>query len=372
MDWRSRILGLALLGAAGLLLAPLPVAERPRPLAQVVESVAAAGATVLVGEVVVRQGPLTPADRLAQTDGPALQPGLVTQELAGLELGTAVGSTNPSGGLLASAPELLPRDPTAPLRPVASYLVARAAPAPRFRTVVDRFSNLLTWGLPDARGPFGAQAWLIGSGRDQARLSSRSSPGEIDPDQQGEAADTQQWIVPRPAPDSPWVAVHRPTELWSGTDNLAISFREVGQDARFQIARPQDGPRLYVWDPTTENYAYIDALNVGPSEAPKHPPVPVAPIPFWQGTARVTMYTCVELGGCNRTASGIWPYEGVVAVDPRVIPLGSKVWIDGLGVFLAADTGGAVKGNKIDVFSNSYPRAIQWGVQYLEASAWRD
>jgi hypothetical protein len=40
------------------------------------------------------------------------------------------------------------------------------------------------------------------------------------------------------------------------------------------------------------------------------------------GTARVTMYTCVELGGYKRTASGIWPYEGVVAIDRRVTSLG--------------------------------------------------
>jgi 3D (Asp-Asp-Asp) domain-containing protein len=92
---------------------------------------------------------------------------------------------------------------------------------------------------------------------------------------------------------------------------------------------------------------------------------------IWAGTARVTMYTCVELGGCNRTASGIWPYEGVVAVDPRVIPLGSMVWLNGLGTFLAADTGSAVYGNRIDVFVHDYPRAIQWGVRYLEAVAYK-
>jgi 3D (Asp-Asp-Asp) domain-containing protein len=82
------------------------------------------------------------------------------------------------------------------------------------------------------------------------------------------------------------------------------------------------------------------------------------------------MYTCVELGGCNATASGIWPYEGVVAVDPRVIPLGSTVTIDGMGTFLAADTGSLVRGGHVDVFVHDYYRARQWGVQYLPVSAY--
>ena len=46
-----------------------------------------------------------------------------------------------------------------------------------------------------------------------------------------------------------------------------------------------------------------------------------------------------------------------VAVDPRVIPLGSKVWVKGYGYAIAADTGGAIKGNIIDVYVNSEAEA---------------
>ena len=42
-----------------------------------------------------------------------------------------------------------------------------------------------------------------------------------------------------------------------------------------------------------------------------------------------------------------------IAVDPSIIPLGSKVYIPGYGMAIAADTGGAIKGNKIDLFLNS-------------------
>jgi 3D (Asp-Asp-Asp) domain-containing protein len=63
----------------------------------------------------------------------------------------------------------------------------------------------------------------------------------------------------------------------------------------------------------------------------------------------------------NRTATGIYPYVGVVAVDPRVIPLGSELFVEGYGPALAADTGGLIKGNIIDVFLNTAEECLQWG-----------
>ena len=181
----------------------------------------------------------------------------------------------------------------------------------------------------------------------------------------------------RPATGS-WVEVHRQTGLWSWSDDRAQLFRVVQPGARFQIALPQRGPRLYVWDPSTRNYAFVDAVDVGPVGGPPNSPPASAGATdhvlvdrvVWSGTARVTMYTCVELGGCNRTASGVWPYEGVVAVDPALIPLGSMVWIDGLGIFLAADTGSAVHGSRIDVCVDDYSRARIWGVQFCTVSAY--
>ena len=55
------------------------------------------------------------------------------------------------------------------------------------------------------------------------------------------------------------------------------------------------------------------------------------------------------------------PSLKVIAVDPRVIPLGSKVWVEGYGVAIAGDTGGAIKGNKIDIFVKNKSTAYQWG-----------
>lgn len=66
--------------------------------------------------------------------------------------------------------------------------------------------------------------------------------------------------------------------------------------------------------------------------------------------------------GYGRTATGVKAEEGrTIAVDPRLIPLGWWVYIEGIGYRRAEDTGGAVKGQKIDVFFNSHSEAVQFG-----------
>ncbi|MHA6261334.1 3D domain-containing protein [Sporosarcina sp. CAU 1771] len=82
-------------------------------------------------------------------------------------------------------------------------------------------------------------------------------------------------------------------------------------------------------------------------------------------TVTATAYTAYCKGCSGTTAYGIDlrsnPNQKVVAVDPRVIPLGTKVWVEGYGEAIAGDTGGAIKGNKIDVFIPSYESAMKWG-----------
>lgn len=84
-------------------------------------------------------------------------------------------------------------------------------------------------------------------------------------------------------------------------------------------------------------------------------------------TMRATAYTAYCEGCSGITANGTDirsnPNLKVIAVDPRVIPLGTKVWVEGYGEAIAADTGGAIKGNKIDVFIPSDGQARNWGVR---------
>lgn len=67
--------------------------------------------------------------------------------------------------------------------------------------------------------------------------------------------------------------------------------------------------------------------------------------------------------GYGITASGMKAQKGVVAVDTKVIPFGTKLYIEGYGYAVAGDTGSAIKGNKIDVFFNDYTDAINYGVK---------
>lgn len=70
----------------------------------------------------------------------------------------------------------------------------------------------------------------------------------------------------------------------------------------------------------------------------------------------------VNSPGYGRTATGVMAKPGhTIAVDPKVIPLGWWVYIDGVGYRRAEDVGGAVRGNKIDVFVNTNSEAVQFG-----------
>lgn len=70
--------------------------------------------------------------------------------------------------------------------------------------------------------------------------------------------------------------------------------------------------------------------------------------------------------GCNETTSlGLRTGYGVVAVDPKVIPLGSRLFIPGYGAAVAGDTGGSVKGNKIDLGFDSVKNGW-WSSRFVE------
>ena len=82
-------------------------------------------------------------------------------------------------------------------------------------------------------------------------------------------------------------------------------------------------------------------------------------------TMTATAYTayCEGCSGITKNGTDIRanPDLKVIAVDPTVIPLGTRVWVEGYGEAIAADIGGAIKGNIIDVFIPSHEEALQWG-----------
>lgn len=87
------------------------------------------------------------------------------------------------------------------------------------------------------------------------------------------------------------------------------------------------------------------------------------------GTFTVRAYTRYPFPGVapSKTATGTIPTAGrTVAVDPRVIPLGSKIHIEGVGERIAEDTGGKIKGKRLDLFLPSSRECRQFGVQTQE------
>ncbi|MGG3496619.1 LysM peptidoglycan-binding domain-containing protein [Peribacillus simplex] len=87
-------------------------------------------------------------------------------------------------------------------------------------------------------------------------------------------------------------------------------------------------------------------------------------------TVRATAYTADCQGCSGTTATGVDlkanPDAKVISVDPSVIPLGSKVYIEGYGYATAADTGSAIKGNRVDIYIPNEKDAVNWGVKNVK------
>ncbi|MBP0726968.1 LysM peptidoglycan-binding domain-containing protein [Bacillus sp. RG28] len=90
---------------------------------------------------------------------------------------------------------------------------------------------------------------------------------------------------------------------------------------------------------------------------------------------RASAYTATCKGCSGKSATGINlkknPNLKVISVDPRVIPLGSKVYVEGYGYAIAADTGGAIKGNRIDILMPSEYKANQWGIRTVTVKVYK-
>ena len=81
---------------------------------------------------------------------------------------------------------------------------------------------------------------------------------------------------------------------------------------------------------------------------------------YWEDNFIITAYS-YESGSI--TASGTEVCYGTVAVDPDVIPLGSKVYVEDYGYATALDTGGAIQGNRIDIWLPSEEEALDYGIK---------
>jgi 3D (Asp-Asp-Asp) domain-containing protein len=123
-------------------------------------------------------------------------------------------------------------------------------------------------------------------------------------------------------------------------------------------------------------------LNIEkPPETLLHPSFPDSAAPVSRGgetrprvlAVEATAYTKDDPGmdGRGITFTGTRARRGVAAVDPEVIPLGSVLFVPGYGYAQAEDTGGAIKGYRIDLFFENREEALRWGRRKVEVQVFR-
>jgi 3D (Asp-Asp-Asp) domain-containing protein/LysM repeat protein len=158
--------------------------------------------------------------------------------------------------------------------------------------------------------------------------------------------------------------------IFEGVKTTAISLSKPEQPAA--PIQKESTPAVETTAPaqTESAPAAVEAAAPAPAESA---PAPEAAAPSSKEIiVEATAYTASCEGCSGITATGINlienPNQKVISVDPTVIPLGSKVYVEGYGEAIAGDTGGAIKGNKIDVFIPNKQDAINFGRKQLKVT----
>lgn len=161
--------------------------------------------------------------------------------------------------------------------------------------------------------------------------------------------------------------------------------RSLSNTVKKTVQEGQNGEKQIVTDVTYENGKEVTRKNVSEKVTKNptdkilvlgtYPDKPVSrggdPLPFSKSfRARATAYSAIRGIGKTYTASGRLAVRNpdgysTIAVDPSVIPLGTKVFVEGYGFAIAADTGTAIVGKTIDVFFDTYGESVNWAVKYV-------
>ena len=150
-------------------------------------------------------------------------------------------------------------------------------------------------------------------------------------------------------------------ELRQRASELETRAAEIQAQAAAQTAAASPSPGGTSAAPTPQPPLPAPA---SPPSAPPTPPSAPPPIEIDSGGALAgSQLTVVATGYAltGTTAVGVQTQPGIIAVDPRVIPLGTKMSVPGYGNGIAADTGSAVKGAIIDLWFPSVQEALNWG-----------
>lgn len=147
------------------------------------------------------------------------------------------------------------------------------------------------------------------------------------------------------------------SSLWgtAGSASAAplFSARPTAPQATTGFAFTESMPHVFETEDAVQAEAAKAAARKAAAERPKPPMRPLR-----------VMATAYALRG--HTASGAYTRMGTIAVDPRVIPLGTRLYVPGYGWGLAQDTGGAIRGNVIDLWMPSNRHCFAWGVRTVD------
>jgi 3D (Asp-Asp-Asp) domain-containing protein len=119
----------------------------------------------------------------------------------------------------------------------------------------------------------------------------------------------------------------------------------------------------------TQPQVKVEEKPIAQQQVPIQEEVQTANNTIYLGNFKISAYChcarcCGKSDGITATGTKATANR-TIAVDPRSIPLGSKVIIDGQ-TYIAEDTGGAIKGNKIDMYFATHQEALNWGIQYKD------
>lgn len=142
---------------------------------------------------------------------------------------------------------------------------------------------------------------------------------------------------------------------------LILGITEPREAAAKSVTETVAGPGSAVQDMVPESDPIVTEEETVP-ETDAESISETEPEMEYAGTFTLTAYCncrkCCGKWAGGPTASGLMPEAGrTIAVDPDVIPLGTKVYIEGFGYFTAEDTGSAINGNRIDVYMGSHNEA---------------
>ena len=163
------------------------------------------------------------------------------------------------------------------------------------------------------------------------------------------------------------VTVHKGDTLWGIARSHHVTVSQIEKWNKLKSAVIRPGLKLIVSNDIHTNKKAATKKSTNSVKTKSKSPKVLKKI-----TVEASAYTASCRGCSGLTSTGFnlktHPNDKIIAVDPKVIPLGSKVYVEGYGYAIAADSGGGIKGKKIDVFIPSKQKAIRFGVKRLVVS----